>query len=695
MFTRSFMTLAASLVAGAAAAETYGERAPERLEEVVIAASLRGTAADALPVSLTVLEHETLRYAGVQHFQDVLGLVPNLNWSAGSSRPRYFQLRGIGELEQYQGAPNPSVGFLIDDIDFSGIGMPATLIDVEQVEVLRGPQGTLHGANALAGIINVRTRDARPVPELRVEASNAEYGTRAVGAVAGGPLDAAEGGAWRFVAQHFQSDGFRYNAFLDRADTNGYDETHLRGRVKWTATDELRIGLTAMHADLDNGYDAFSIDNSRVTLSDDPGRDAQRSQALAARVEYSGFDAFELRAVTTWAESDIEYSFDGDWGNDRDWGAFAPYDFTQRFARERRSVGQDVRLVSAHDGQTARLAWTVGAYALDTLEKNDQLDRFNGELFRALASRYDATSTALYGELDVRLTGRARASAGARLERRDAVYVDSDGADRSPRDTLSGGHIAFEYDAATGRLLYATLARGYKAGGFNIGAAIPADRSAYDAEYLASVEAGVKASAPDRRLVAQLAAFYMRRSDQQVATSVQIDPGDPLSFVFFNDNAARGENYGVEASATWQARERLQFSASLGVLQSRYIGYRFGERDLDGREQAHAPEYQAALGMLYRHPPGFFARLDVNAADDFYFDASHDERARPVQLVHGKIGYETARWAVYAWGRNLFDARHATRGFFFGNEPPDFPSKRYVQNGDPRQIGITASYSFR
>src|ERR1700741_3921631 len=113
----------------------------EALEQVVITASLRGTSLGDLPQSATVLDEDTLQAAGMQHFEDVLGLVPGLSWAAGTSRPRYFQLRGIGETEQYQGAPNPSVGFLIDDIDFSGVGMPATLFDPRQIEVLRGPQG--------------------------------------------------------------------------------------------------------------------------------------------------------------------------------------------------------------------------------------------------------------------------------------------------------------------------------------------------------------------------------------------------------------------------------------------------------------------------------------------------------------------------------------------------------------------------
>src|SRR5262245_36381294 len=91
----------------------------EVLEQVVVRASLREQSLQQTPASVTVLDSSTLQAAGEQHFADVLSLVPNLNWAGGTSRPRYFQIRGIGEREQYEGAPNPSVGFLIDDIDFS------------------------------------------------------------------------------------------------------------------------------------------------------------------------------------------------------------------------------------------------------------------------------------------------------------------------------------------------------------------------------------------------------------------------------------------------------------------------------------------------------------------------------------------------------------------------------------------------
>src|ERR1700689_916177 len=166
-------------LAAACAAVSVGAWADESLQEIVVTASLGDSNAADLPQSVSVLDAETLQAAGVQHFEDVLAMIPNLSWASGSSRPRFFLMRGIGGVEQYQGAPNPSVGFLIDDIDFSGVGMPATLFDTRKIEVLRGPQGTIYGANALAGLISVRTEDPTPQFSAHAEATLGDYGTPA------------------------------------------------------------------------------------------------------------------------------------------------------------------------------------------------------------------------------------------------------------------------------------------------------------------------------------------------------------------------------------------------------------------------------------------------------------------------------------------------------------------------------------
>jgi outer membrane receptor protein involved in Fe transport len=625
--------------------------------------------------------------------------VPNLNFSGGTSRPRFFQLRGIGELEQWQGAPNPSVGFLIDGVDFSGIGMPAMLSDVERIEVLRGPQGTAYGANALAGLIAINTREPKRQFELNANATVANHGTQGVNAVLGGPVGEGEA-AWRLAAGNYRSDGFRRNAWLDRSDTNGFDETSARFKLHTRPFESLGADFTAMWIDLDNGYDAFSIDNSRTTLSDKPGQDTQLSRALAVRLNYSGAEAFDVVSRTSAGFTRSVYSFDGDWGNDPNWGANAPYDYFQRFDRERRTLSEDLRFISRGNvDQGTGFAWLAGLYALRTDEDVQQHDVYNDLLFGngdlTRNSDYRATNLAVYGEFDWRLGESTVLSAGARIERRSADYSDTGGARFSPDESMFGGSIGLRRDIGERTSLYLRLARGYKAGGFNIGAAVPEDRRTFDTEVLHSLELGLRAANAGDSLAGDVALFYMRRQDQQVPTGEQLEPGNPLSFVLYTDNASRGENYGVEATLRWRPVNPLLLDLRAAWLATRYIDYRFGDRDLDGRDQAHAPRYQFDVGVEYHGARGVFARVDFAGLDDFYFDASHDERAPSRVLTHLKAGIDLDRWRAEVWVRNLFDRYYSQRGFRFGNEPPDFLPTRYVQAGDPRHAGVTVTYTFR
>ena len=187
-------------------------KATAPLEELVVTASLKEVSSLELRSSVTVLDAQTIRNSAVQHFEELAQLTPNLHWSGGSSRARYFQVRGIGERSQYEGAPNPSVGFLLDDIDFSAIGGVATRFDLGSVEILRGPQGTRYGANALAGLIYARSREPSRQPEAEAEISLGNDGMRAAGLALSGPLGPSAAG--RLSAHHYRADGFRDNDTL-------------------------------------------------------------------------------------------------------------------------------------------------------------------------------------------------------------------------------------------------------------------------------------------------------------------------------------------------------------------------------------------------------------------------------------------------------------------------------------------------
>ena len=665
------------------------------LEEVVISASLRSTPLRELPQSATVLDRQTLRAAGVQHFEDVLGLIPGLSWASGTSRPRYFQIRGIGETEQYQGAPNPSVGFLIDDIDFSGVGMPATLFDLDRIEVLRGPSSTVYGANALAGLVSVHSRDPGRGFELGAEATGGDYGTAALGVVAGdGRADGTAG--WRLAAQRYQSDGFRHNVYLGRDATNGYDESTVRGKLVWDPLPQLHAALTWLYADLDNGYDAWSVDNTRTTHSNQPGRDAQRSTGAALRVEYS--TAFgRWLSVTSAADSHIDYSFDGDWGNDAYWGANAPYDYFESHQRTRRTLAQDLRFVG--DGvqlPIGRLSPVLGAYVLRLLEGDVQLDTWNDQYYGAghsiLNSNYQATNVALYGSVDMPTGARGTLSLGLRAEQRNADYSDSSDAPfPQAQNQLMGGNLSWLWRESGARQYYATLARGYKAGGFNIGADIDPAQRQFSAESLWNFELGLRAEGLGGNLELNIDLYAMRRASMQVYNSRQLLPNNPLTYVFYTDNAAHGDNVGFEGELRWRPQPRWTFAATAALQGTRYLGYVNDGLDLRGREQAFAPPWQLSLSAGYEHPAGVFARADLQAQDAFYFSSSNDQRARARTLVNLRVGWRSRSWTASLWARNLFDATYAVQGFYFGDEPPDFPVKSYLQNGDPRQVGMTVS----
>ena len=711
----------------AAAEAQVGEVADEAagpLEEVVVSAFRQSPALE-VDASITALDAATVEAAAVQHFEELIALVPNMNWSGDGSRARYFQLRGVGELEQYEGAPNPSVGFVIDDIDLSGVGGIGTVFDVGRVEVLRGPQATRFGASALAGVVYVQSAEPGAATDWRAEATVGDAGTLAAGIAAGGALGARLDG--RFSIHHYRDDGFRDNAFLGRDDSNGRDETVARGKLAWRWGGDWRAKLSVLYANFDNGYDAWSPENGRTTFSDDPGRDEQETAGASLKVEGPLGDAVEFVSITSLADTDVFFSYDGEWGNPDYWAPFG-YDYVYSDVRERRSVTQEVRLLSApgHGLFEGRGEWVLGAYA-SRLDESDRIVSAgvydDGEWCTPclsdtrLDSDYDAGNLSLFGRLDTALTERLSLNAGLRLERwsadyadayRDLVYGDPAQPIRNafaPSENLWGGDVSLDYRLVGGAHVYALVSRGYKAGGFNPsvaralgpGAELGPEAIAFGPETLLNLEAGFKGAWLDGRLAAEFALFRMDRGDMQLRSSAQFT-ANPNDFVFITSNA-EGHATGLEARFGWQLARDWRLDGSLGLLDSEVDAYGLErEQDIEGeivgRDFAHAPRYTAALGLAWLDPAGWSGRLDVSAVDDFYFDYSHDERGGGRTTVNLRFGREWTHWAVHAWVRNLFDEDYHTRGFSFGLEPPWFERSTYLRLGDPRRFGVTASYRY-
>jgi len=667
----------------------------DTIDEIVVTADLRGRTASEMPASITVLDSEAIESMAVQHFEELINAIPNLNWSGDGHRARYFQMRGVGELEQYQGAPNPSVGFLIDDIDFSGIGTVATLFDMQQIEVLRGPQGTRYGANALAGLIYMRSAEPTAEFDGRVELQAGDDGMVAGGFAVGGGLNAEDTVMGRLSVHYHESNGFRENTYLNRDDTNGRDETTVRGRLNWSAGDNWDFNLAAVYADVDNGYDAFPLDNSLTMLSDKPGKDVQESVGASLRAEFKGFANSTLTSITSVADSDIEFSYDADWGNDDSWAPVL-YDYISISDRKRTTLSQEFRFVADK--------WLIGVYAM---KLEDDIVTFNwGEYYDPgydwadslndlFGSDYEATNVAAFGQFDQGIGDSSRLTFGLRVERRSTDYDDTSGLRTGPSESMWGGELALSHDHTDNVTSFITISKGYKAGGFNLGPAVPDEYRDFDAEELWNLEAGIKASLLSSRLQINASVFANRREDQQVRTSFQLNPGDPTSFGFVTINVEEGDTVGVEADLRWLPSDNWMLYATVGLLDAKFGDVKAPSlANLIDRGQAHAPDYTLAFGGSYNHASGFFVRVDTSMRDDFYFDVSHDENSSSYELVNARVGYQADTWSATLWARNVFDEEYAVRGFYFGNEPPDFPNTLYTRLGDPRQVGVTFDKRF-
>ena len=671
--------------------------ADKEIEEVIVTSDFRNATLLDTAASITIFDDSIIKNRQAKHLEELLNLAPNVNFSSGASRGRFIQIRGIGERSQFIEPLNPSVGILVDGIDFTGIAGAATTMDIKQVEILRGPQGTLYGANALAGLINLTSN--QPTENVQGELSLAigSHNTKTMAAAMGGSLSSDVN--YRVAVQSHTSDGYTTNDFLIKDDTDNIDELSLRAIFDWQASDDLSLKLTLFRVDADNGYDAFSLDNTRNTLSDKPGHDRQESSAVALHSNWQANEQFDVVSLISFADSDLEYGYDEDWafpaicaGQECDgW----EYNSEDNYLRDRDNSTLDVKLVSKKPvsllGRHAD--WVFGVYARQQDEQLLRQYTYNASDF---SSNFDTKNRAIYGQLDIDISSDLSLITGLRLESRKATYNDSDGVDHRVDENLWGGRIALQYKLDDSAMVYGLVSRGYKAGGVNSDSSLSSQDREFDTELMWNFETGLKGSWFEQRLQTRVSVFYQQRKDIQIKQSLvqSRDDSNASDFTDYFGNSGKGTNYGMEVEVNWLASKVLSVQGSLGLLETDYDTPL--SANLDRRDQAHAPLYQFALGASLQVSENLIWTADIEGKDKFYLSSSHDEQSESYWLLNTNLAYSADQWSLSVWGRNLTDKDVVVRGFGgFGNDPRKYyATEPYYQLGEPRTFGVSGQYNF-
>ncbi|XQF89488.1 TonB-dependent receptor [Pseudoalteromonas espejiana] len=666
------------------------------LERIVVTGDFQRESIQTLSASASLFSESEINQRGASYLDEMLGSTANVNFTSGASRGRYIQIRGVGLRSQFVDPINPSVGLVIDGINYSGLGGSSLLFDIDQVEIYRGPQGTRFGADGMAGMIQMGSAQATADPSLKLQVGMGTYNSREAGLAASTGL--TDDTSARVSYFRRKSDGYVDNLYLND-ETQQQDEQVARFKLNSQLTEHLNTELNLHYIDINNGYDAFTLDNSRNSVADEPGQDNQQSYALGINNTYTGFDAFDVNLNLSAIDTELLYSFDEDWVcNDASepqlcaaglhpWG----YSSTDIYTRDRDDQSVNLQLNSKTGN------WVAGIYYQN---RDVDLEREYTWLASPFASTYETSNVAVYGQLATPIGAKTTLITGLRVEQYQGDYTDSNGFIEDTDDVMVGGKVALEYQVIDRTMIYTSITRGYKAGGINSealakakdeGLNLSADffqqHTSFDPEYLWSGEFGVKGSSLDDKFTLRLAAFYMHRDNIQLK-AWQVEN---QQFTGYVDNASSGSNYGLEVEGSYQLTEDLFLTGSAGYLNTEIDDFvTQSGLNQDGREQAQSPKYQYAFSARYNFTNELYGMIGVEGKDDYYFSDSHNSQAPSSNLVNLSFGYEADMWAVRAWARNVFDETVPTRGFEFGNDPLDgYATHTYVQLGEPRVAGVT------
>ena len=681
-----------------------------RLTPVTVTARKKEESAFSAPLSVSAFTGEQLEAQGVVSFDQVLSTVPNAGQSGGigGNLQGLISIRGISTLVRFVGLET-GVGFYVDGVY---TGRPENfnqdLIDIERIEVLRGPQGALFGKNTIAGAINIITKKPDEF-HAQAELTAGNYNLFQARAGISGPI-VADTLFGSLSASYTDRDGYVENAGIG-GDLDNADLTTYRGKLRWTPTAGSEFILAA-DALIDRGNPAF-FEVTDVAFIDDP----TEATPFTVNIDQPNFLDRDVWGTSLTANIDLgggtwttvaayrDTSFDAGLDDDK-----VPFRFfVDFFSSETNFSSLETRYAGTIND---RIDYVAGLYYF-TQEANNVSNFALGDFLTGvsgveppidLTSSVDTDSVAAFFNLDIALTDTLSLELGGRYveEEKDASHVQDDMTGifgstsfaRSRTDDDFSPTVSLSYESPVGYTLYGRYAEGFKSAGFNTDFVSAGSNLEVEPEKARSFEVGFKTPLFDDRAQLNLAAFTTEYEDLQLSQIA----GAGVSL----NNAAEAEISGIEADITAVAGEFWDLNASIGLLDATYDdfpgcpvpGAETGPTvaNCSGNFLNLAPEVTARLGAQFTYPISnsldWTARADANYRSEVFFEPQNSDRLSGDgrTLLNLRTGIVSDNgWELFAWANNVTDETYVN----FADDRSAIFVNTTASYGAPQTYGVT------
>ena len=639
------------------------------LQEITVTANKMEQKVQDVSASMTVFDSQHVEDLKIESIADVAIHTPNFmimgkTMSANNSPV----MRGLYSESHSHSVP---VGMYVDGVPvLDGQGYQQDMLNIERIEVLRGPQGTLYGKSAEGGVINIITQ--RPGNTWRTNISGL-MGTdnkyRASASLSGPIVE--DKLYFGISALHDQEDGW--------VEKTGSDETIDDMEHRYGSAELRYSPLESIDISLKGSYTKYYDEQPHYNLSpvkaaeyglpapsdrkSDPtfvGADKSKLYSGSMKIDWEVADGTTITSVTAYRklkfDNLVDYDFSepvlSHWYN---WSSNA-------------KTSQELRVSSSAHG----VKWVVGIYGdLDEMISGYQCESTLPGMSYDVYDEMDGRSGSAFGHVTIPVWGALRALGGLRYDYQEyefdcaayGVSIEDDWNEISPK-------FGLEYDVSPASMAYATVSKGYLSGGFNAYAFDP-DYVSYDEEKLWSYELGMKNTFLGRKLIVNGALYHMDIDDAHVQEILDTSRT-------YTTNAAKATGQGFELEVIALPTTGLTVSAGFGYSDIEFDEFKDAGGNYEGNKKPFAPEYSYNFGIQYRSALGWYCRADLAGYGKMYVDKANKFKRDPYKIVNVKLGYEHDRFDIYLYGENVFDEEYDTL----------YSDGCYVYYSEPVEIGV-------